>query len=150
MVGLGLQQIQMAINTPNMGWFLKFLLLVLVDIFVYKCNVNFYYFSHYFMKWSIPNLKWEKYLCTNGLKISYQRWKRWLRKKMTTHPSYFGLLHDLGRSFLSNGRNKKIADQEQGTKPLTRGMQVLQAKSMYLGTWCCGKFRYFQFEGSPI
>ena len=41
---------------------------------------------------------------------------------MSAYPSMLGLLHDLGRSFPLNGRNKEIADHEQGTKPWTRGM----------------------------
>ena len=60
--------------------------------------------------------------------------KNMAKVKMSTNPPYFGLSHDLRRSFLSSGRNKKIADQEQGTKPWTKSMLALQAKSIYLGT----------------
>ena len=41
----------------------------------------------------------------------------------------FWVITRFRKEFSVDRRNKKIADQEQGTKPWTRGMQVLQAKS---------------------
>ena len=50
---------------------------------------------------------------------------------MSTYPRVLGYQTILEEVFCRIGGTKKIADQEQGTKPWIRGMQGLQAKSMY-------------------